>query len=89
MSKNEYKIIIIFILSPVLVAPSAHVLHGSEATGDTGETVEVVQNSTTYLQVVRVPGGLRDNSSLDMSKERVHQLLYVLVCMLEGQRQKQ
>lgn len=44
--------------SPVLVTPSAHVLHGSEAAGNTSKAVEVVQDGATGLQVVRVSCGL-------------------------------
>lgn len=44
--------------SPVLMAPSADVLHCSEAAGNTGKAIEVVQDGATGLQVVRVSGCL-------------------------------
>jgi len=43
---------------PVLVAPCAHVLHCSEATGDASEAIEVVHDGAACLQVVRVSCGL-------------------------------
>ena len=46
------------VFSPILVAPGAHILHGSETTRDAGESVEVVQNCAPRFQVVRVSCGL-------------------------------
>lgn len=47
-------------VSPVLVASCPHVLHGGEATRNASEAVQVFQNSASYLQVIRVPGGLEE-----------------------------
>lgn len=44
--------------SPVLMAPSAYVLHCSEAAGDTSKAIKVVQDGATCLQVIRVSCGL-------------------------------
>lgn len=44
--------------SPVLMAPSAYVLHCCEAARDASKAVEVVQDGATCLQVIRVSCGL-------------------------------
>lgn len=48
----------VFVFSPVLVAPGANILHGCEAAGDAGKAVEVVHDGAACLQVIRVSCGL-------------------------------
>lgn len=45
-------------VTPVLVAPGAHIFHRSEAAGDASKAVEVIQDGATCLQVIGVSCGL-------------------------------
>lgn len=57
------------LFSPILVAPSSHVLHCSKATGNPSEAIQVVQDGATCLQVVRVSCGLRKKDKHTITTE--------------------
>lgn len=51
-------------LSPVLMAPSANILHGCEAARDAGKAVQVVHDGAAGLQVIGVSCGLGDSEQI-------------------------